>query len=83
MTLSEMIKKYEKDRADLIAESGSRPTGPLAVVDQVLKDLHSVETHPSVSMLCDKILKQIDKTILNNDPDGALTWAQVLSELPE
>ena len=83
MTLLEMIKKYEKDRADLIAESGSRPTGPLAVVDQVLKDLRSVETHPSVAMLCDKILRQIDKTILNDDPDGAQIWAHVLEMLPK
>lgn len=29
-----------------------------------------------------KILRQIDKIILNDDPDGALTWAQVLSMFP-
>ena len=83
MTLSEMIKKYERVKAEIEAESGSRPTGKIVIINAIIKDLHSVKAYPSVTVLRDKILKQIDKTILNDDPDGALTWANVLSMLPK
>lgn len=83
MTLLEMIKKYEKDKAELIAESGSRPTGALAIVNQILKDLRSVEAHPPVTTICDEILKKIAVALDENAPDEALTWARTLQTLPD
>ena len=83
MTLLEMIKKYEEIQKKLVAESGSRPTGELAWTNAVLKDLHGMEAHPSVTNIHDKILKQIDKAITNDDPDGALTWARTFQTLPK
>ena len=47
MTLLEMIKKYEKIQTELVAEFGSRPTGELAWVNGVLKDLKSTRKSPT------------------------------------
>lgn len=42
MTLLKMIEKYEKIKAELVAESGSRPTGDLRIINGVLMDLSNV-----------------------------------------
>lgn len=80
MTLLEMIKKYEgiKKKMHEVQAKADEDT-----VDAILEDLHSVEAHPSVTAVCDKILKMIDEAITDNAPDEALTWAHVLQTLPE
>ena len=83
MTLLEMIKKWEKMKAKIVAESGSRPTGDIVIVDAVLEDLHSVEAHPSVTNICDKLLKKIDRALEGGDFTDAHTLAQILGMLPE
>ncbi len=84
MILSEMIKKYEKMKVEVIAESGSRPSGEIVMVTHVLEDLKSVQDqYPTWVTIRAKIFKQIDKAIVNDDPDGALTWAHALKLLPE
>ena len=84
MTLLEMIKKYEKMRAKIVAESGSRPSGEIVMVTHVLEDLKSVrDQYPTWVTIRVRIFKQIDKAITNDDPDGALTWAHALKLLPE
>ena len=45
MTLQDMIAKWEGLKARLIAESGSRPTGDIVIVNEVLNDLNSVQEH--------------------------------------
>ena len=82
MTLLEMIKRYEGIQKKMIAESGSRPTGDLAAINEVLKDLRSVAGCVSTDTTYTKVRKQLDKAIVNDDPDGALTWTDVLSRLP-
>ena len=72
MTLLEMIKKYTKK--DITKES--------IWASQVVEDLRSIEEHPSVTYICDEILKRIGMALKENDPDGALTWARVLQTLP-
>ena len=71
-----MIKKYEKLKKEMKQKYAEEDE---FIVDCILDDLHSVEAHT----LCNKILKQIDKAIINDDPDGALTWARVIQTLPE
>ena len=43
MTIEEIIKKYEKMQTEIVAISGSRPTGELAWVNMFLKDLRSIK----------------------------------------
>lgn len=88
MTLLEMIRRYERVKKDIV-----EPRGPithvfleddsLAIVNRILKDLHSVEEQqPSWVTVRVKILSMIDKAIANDDPDGAHVWAQTLQILP-
>lgn len=89
MTLLEMIKKYEGVKEDLvlsrkpILSSGAMAADSIEIVDHILKDLNSVAKHTTVDTLYAKILRQIDKAITNDDPDGARTWAHTLAILPE
>ena len=86
MTLLEMIKKYEKVEKTL---REPRLPGSLDVEDSfsivahILKDLRSVETHPSVTNICDKILQKLDRALTLNDFQDAQTLAHILSLLPE
>ncbi len=82
MTLSEMIKKYEKMKVEVIAESGSRPTGELAWVNATLKDLHSVARDIVMIDLKDKILSNMYKALNNDDSSSVLDLATALSMLP-
>ena len=86
MTLLEMIKKYEKVKDGLEQQVSEYPPNHLSVqietMDCILEDMKSVrDQHPSWATLRVNILKQIDKAINNNDPDGALTWASALQTL--
>lgn len=87
MTLLEMIKKYEKVKDGLEQQVLKYPPNHLSAqietIDLILKDMKSVVECVSVNTLYTKVLKQIDKAIVNDDPDGALTWTNVLSMLPK
>ena len=80
MTLLEMIKKYEKikKRMHEVQQKDDEE-----IVEAILEDLRSVEAHPSVTTICDKILTKIAVALGENAPDEALTWARTLSELSE
>ena len=88
MILLEMIKKYEGIKVDL--EKKRNPSykytaieSDIETVDLILKDLRSVEAHPSVTVIRDKILKEMDRALRSEAFDDAHTLAQTLSLLPE
>ena len=80
MTLLEMIKKYEKLKKEMERKLAKEDE---FIVDCILEDLHSVEAHPSVTVLCDKILKKIDFELDRKHYVEAQTLASMLSMLPE
>lgn len=77
MTLLEMITKWERVKDSLKGKPG------VSVVNEVLEDLRSTITQPSWVDIRRKILTMVDKAISHDDPDGALTWTNVLSMLPK
>ncbi len=82
MTLSEMIKKYEKIKVGVVADSGSRPADELAWVNATLKDLHSVARDIVMIDLKDKILSNMYKALDSNNSSSVLDLATTLSMLP-
>lgn len=77
MTLLEMITKWERVKDSLKGKPG------VSVVNEVFEDLRSTIHQPSWTSTRHRILSMIDKAISNDDPDGAYTWAQTLTILPE
>jgi hypothetical protein len=45
--LNKAIKKWEDIKAKLEAESGTRPTGDIVIVNEVLGDLKEVKDEPT------------------------------------
>ena len=85
MTLSEMIKKYEKMKVEVIAESGSRPSGDIVMINAILKDLHSVARDIVMIDLIDlkdKILSNMCKALDSDDSSSVLDLATTLLMLP-
>jgi len=83
MTLLEMIKKYEKKKADIVADCGGRPTGDMVIVNAILRDLHEIEEQqPSWVTVRDKIMKKIDTEIGYEHYESAQILAQTLTLLP-
>ena len=83
MTLLEMIKKYEKLREKMFMAQQKEDE---EIVKAILEDLESVAKCVeciSKSTLYAKVLKQIDKAINNDDPDGAHSWMQTLQMLSD
>ena len=87
MTLSEMIKKYEKIKDGLERRHLDYPPDHLStqieVMDCIIKDLHSIEEDIDVRAVRFKILRLISRELDNSNFTDARNLAQTFTMLPE